>query len=237
MVKAYNNGETARVRQLPSTRFYEKYHIARPQLFWLFFFGSLFGVLMEGVYCKIVHGAWETHVVSMWGPFCILYGFGAEFYYIANVVMAKKKVWQKFLVFGCLGSGIEVIAGALLEYGLGKYAWDYSAEFLNFRGYCSLRMTAVWGALGLLFGLFIGPLDAIYAHMQGKWWHITYVLLSIFMVINLTFTALCLSRWGDRTEFNIPPRNRFEQYIDKKYDDEYMQHRFIEWHSIQWKRS
>lgn len=42
--------------KLLSNRFHEKYGIERPELFWLFFFGSLLGVLMEGVYCKFVHG-------------------------------------------------------------------------------------------------------------------------------------------------------------------------------------
>ena len=208
--------------KLLSTRFNEKYGIERPELFWLFFFGSLLGVLMEGVYCKFVHGAWETHVVSIWGPFCILY------------VWEDKKKWQKFLLFGCLGSGLEVIAGAILEFGLGMYAWDYSGQFMNFRGYVSLGMTAAWGAIGLLFSFAVPYVDGAYAFMQTHAWHIAYVILSVFLTIDLAFTALCLVRWAER-RYDIPPLTKFEQFIDEKYDDVFMQNRFIEWHPIEWK--
>ncbi len=215
-------------------RFNEKYGIQRPELFWLFFFGSLLGVLMEGVYCKFVHGAWETHVVSIWGPFCILYGIGAVAFYVGNVVWEDKKKWQKFLLFGCLGSGLEIIAGAILEFGLGMYAWDYSEQFMNFRGYVSLSMTAAWGAIGLLFSFAVPYVDGAYAFMQTHAWHIAYVILSVFLTIDLAFTALCLVRWAER-KCDIPPLTKFEEFIDEKYDDVFMQTRFIEWHPIEWK--
>ena len=234
-MKKEMNDTKAKQRQLPLAKFNEKHGIARPEMFWLFFFGSLLGVLMEGVYCKFVHGAWETHVVSIWGPFCILYGIGAVAFYVGNVVWEDKKKWQKFLLFGCLGSGLEVIAGAILEFGLGMYAWDYSEQFMNFRGYVSLSMTAAWGALGLLFSFAIPHIDTVYAFMQTHAWHIAYVILSIFLAIDLAFTALCLVRWADR-KYDIPPLTKLEQYIDEKYDDNFMQNRFIEWHPIEWKR-
>ena len=184
MKKAFNDGQEARRVKLPTTRFNEKHGIAGPELFWLFFFGSLLGVLMEGVYCKFVHGAWETHVVSIWGPFCILYGIGAVAFYVGNVVWEDKKKWQKFLLFGFLGSGLEVICGAILEYGLGMYAWDYSEQFMNFRGYVSLSMTAAWGAIGLLFSFAIPRIDAAYGFMQTHAWHMAYVILAIFLTID-----------------------------------------------------
>ena len=32
---------------------------------------NLVGVLIEGIFCLISYGKWETHVVTMWGPFCL----------------------------------------------------------------------------------------------------------------------------------------------------------------------
>lgn len=155
-------------------------------------------------------------------------------FYVGNVVWEDKKKWQKFLLFGCLGSGLEVIAGAILEFGLGMYAWDYSGQFMNFRGYVSLGMTAAWGAIGLLFSFAVPYVDGAYAFMQTHAWHIAYVILSVFLTIDLAFTALCLVRWAER-RYDIPPLTKFEQFIDEKYDDVFMQNRFIEWHPIEWK--
>lgn len=41
-------------------------------MFWLFMFGNVLGVLLEGTWCKLCFGHWETHVVTIWGPFCLI---------------------------------------------------------------------------------------------------------------------------------------------------------------------
>lgn len=41
--------------------------IAYENMFWLFMIGSVLGVILEGIWCLIRTGHWETHVVSMWG--------------------------------------------------------------------------------------------------------------------------------------------------------------------------
>lgn len=56
--------------------------ITYENMFWLFMIGSVLGVILEGIWCLIRAGHWETHVVSMWGPFCIIYGFGAVGLYL-----------------------------------------------------------------------------------------------------------------------------------------------------------
>ena len=45
-------------------------------IFWLFVIGSLAGVVLEGIWCLLKYGHWETHVVTVWEPLCIIYGFG-----------------------------------------------------------------------------------------------------------------------------------------------------------------
>ena len=45
--------------------------ISYSSLFWLFMIGSLAGVIIEGIFCLIHKGAWESHVVSLFGPFNI----------------------------------------------------------------------------------------------------------------------------------------------------------------------
>ncbi|MBO7689514.1 MAG: hypothetical protein J6T14_01555, partial [Clostridia bacterium] len=99
----------------------------------------------------------------------------------------------------------------------------------------SLSMTLAWGGLGLLFSFAVPRIDAAYGLMQTHAWRIAYVILAVFLTIDLAFTALCLVRWADR-KYDTPATNRIIEFIDEKYDDEYMQNRFIEWHPIEWKR-
>ena len=47
------------------------------------------------------------------------------------------------------------------------------------------------------------------------------IILMIFMTYDLTISALAADRQSERIE-NIPPSNKLEKYLDKRYPDEYM---------------
>lgn len=53
-------------------------------MFWLFMFGNVLGVLLEGTWCRLIFGHWETHVTTIWGPFSLIYGVGAVMFYISG---------------------------------------------------------------------------------------------------------------------------------------------------------
>ena len=208
-----------------------KTHIDYSKLFWLFLFGSLFGVLMEGVFCLIRFGHWETHVVSVWLPLCILYGIGATAYFIGGAFLQNEKVLIQLLLFGLLGTGLEFISGWILEHGLKMYAWDYSQHFLNYHGYISPKMFVAWGIIGVLFTPLVPAVDGVLGHFQGNGWNVAVAVLSVLIAVDLTFTGFCLVRWADRHEGKAAS-NSIEEYIDTKYDDEFMSNRFCEWHFI-----
>ena len=71
-------------RRLQSKITYEK-------LFWLFIVGSLIGVVMEGVFCVFFKGHWESHVLTLVGPFNALYGAGAVLFYSLIALLQNKK--------------------------------------------------------------------------------------------------------------------------------------------------
>lgn len=202
--------------------------ITYPKLFWLYIIGSLLGVLIEGLFSYYVRGRWEMHVVSMLGPFCILYGIGMVDFYIGTCLLWNKNIFVKFLFFALSASFLELIAGLLLEFGLNMRAWNYTRQFLNFRGHISLQMIISWGILGTLFSFLVPLINKYFSIFNKKVLrYITYIL-SIFMVLDLVFTFICINRWKER-RIEESPSNNLEAWIDHKYNDEYMQHRFIEW--------
>ncbi len=202
--------------------------ITYQKLFWLFMVGSLLGVLMEGVFCIFVHGGGQTHVVSMWGPFCILYGIGAAGFYAGTVLLWNKNAAYRFVFFAVVADVVELAAGLLLEFGLKMRAWNYSGQFMNFRGHISLVMTIAWGVLGTGFSYIVPLLEKVFARMHHIGWKISCIILTIFMAVNLLFTGVCIIRWKNR-HFGKPPANAIERIIDERYDDEFMQKRFCEW--------
>ena len=64
--------------------------ITYAKLFWLFLVGSVVGVIIEGLFCLIAKGHWETHVVSILAPYNILYGMGLVVFYIGAVKLQHK---------------------------------------------------------------------------------------------------------------------------------------------------
>lgn len=203
------------------------------ELFWLFIAGSLLGVLLEGVFCILHYGHWETHTVAVWGPFCIIYGIGAVVLYVQAILLEKQNTIIQFVAFALITTVIEYFCGALLKYGLHMRAWDYSKKFLNIDGLVCLNFTIAWGIAGVVFSKWGVPaLKLVFSKMHGIGWNIACICLSIFMTVNLLVTAACIVRWSHRHQ-GIAPRNRVEQYIDETWDDSRMEKRFCEWRFIE----
>lgn len=200
-----------------------------PALFWLFLLGSILGTLLEGAFCKIRYGRWETHTVALWGPFCILYGVGAVILYAGAVLTESLPVPGQFAVFAAATTAVEYAGGLLLKRGLGMKAWDYSGCALNLQGLVCAKMTAAWGLLGVLFSKYCVPYLKIAAKaVRGALAQILTYVSSVLMGLNLFLTALCIIRWSRRHR-GYPPRNRLEAYFDVRYCDEWMERRFCEW--------
>lgn len=202
------------------------------KLFWLFLIGSVLGVGIEGIFCLVCHGHWESHVVSVWGPFCILYGFGAVGFYVGYFALRRKKRWIQFFVYSAVGGGIELLCGALLEFGLHMRAWDYSGHFLQFRGYVSLKMTLVWGLVGLLFSLLVPSVERGLQRLETRLLRGLALLLGGLMLVDFALTGAAIWRWKER-HFGVPPQNQLEVRLDAVYDDAFMESRFCEWHFLE----
>ena len=204
-------------------------HTNYSNMFWLFMIGNVLGVILEGIWCFVRDGHWETHVVTIWGPFCLIYGVGAVGGYLVSALLSDKKILTQFVAFAAIGTVVEYVSSMLLEYGLHMRAWDYSRHFGNIAGRVSLQMALIWGVLGVMFSYFLAPqLQKLFVLLQGRLWKAATVCMTVFMSINITLTAVCLVRWKNRHE-GVPPRNYMETFIDESYPDPAMEKRFCEW--------
>lgn len=209
-----------------------KSYINYPILFWLFFFGSVLGSLIEGIYCLIRHRRWETHTVTMWGPFCIVYGLGAVVLYTGAVLFEKIHIVWQFLLFSAITTLIEYICGMILKYGLHMKAWDYSNNRFNVQGIICLKMTVFWGFLGVIFAYTCVPQLKLWSLvLQSNLSKMVSCGMTVLMAVNLLITFACIIRWARRHR-GIAPKNQVARYIDEKYDDERMSQRFCEWHFL-----
>lgn len=202
------------------------------ELFWLFMLGNVSGVVVEGVWCLLKYGRWETHTVSMWGPFNIVYGIGLPVFYVCRTLLSGWHRAVRFLLLALAGSLVEYLCGLVIRLGISMRAWDYRKHFLNIQGLISPFMAMVWGILGLGFDLFLYmPLKQLSAYINGSRWNIICIGLTVFMIINFSLTAVCIVRWANRHK-GKPAANCFSKWLDRHYPDWKMRRKFYYWYFL-----
>lgn len=216
----------ARYRRLQADS-HQEHALSYPVLFWLFVAGSLLGFVCEGMFHLIRKGSWAFRVGTLWGPFCVLYGFGAVAMYLLALVIQRKRPLTQFALFALTGSAVEYAAGVFQKAFFGTQSWNYSGHAINLGGYVSLRMTLLWGVAGM--GLMYVILPVLLSgfnrvHLNSR--RLLCRAMSVFMCVNLLLTACALMRWQERVIHKAPAGNAVEAYLDSRWPDERMQERF-----------
>lgn len=198
-----------------------------PVLFGLFIAGSLMGFIMEGCWHFLHHGTWGFRVATLWGPFCIIYGVGAVAMYLIALLVEKHPPLVQFTAFALAGSAVEYLSSLFQEAAFGTISWDYSQHTLNLGGRISLKMTLIWGAIGMVLMYGILPLlltSFNRMHLQDR--TTLCRIAAVFMCVNLLFTSIALLRWHERVTYATPASNAIEAYFDTKWPDDRMHARF-----------
>ena len=216
----------ARYRQLARDSRQER-ALAFPTLFGLFIAGSLAGFVMEGVWHFFRTGEWGFRVATLWGPFCIIYGAGAVAMYLMALVVEKRPPLTQFLSFALVGSGVEYLSGLFQEFAFGTVSWDYSHHPLNLGGRISVRMTFLWGIVGMCAMYLLLPLVLrSFNRLQMSRRTGLCRAAAVCMAVNLLLTSAALLRWHERVMTSTPASNRVEAWIDHSWPDERMHSRF-----------
>lgn len=198
-----------------------------PVLFWLFIAGSLLGFVAEGLFHLLRKGTWAFRVGTLWGPFCVLYGFGAVVMYLVALCIRRKKPLMQFAAFALTGSAVELLAGVLQKVFFGTKSWNYTSHALNLGGYVSLRMTLLWGLAGMALMYAILPVVlSAFNRMQLCRRKTLCRIAAALMCVNLLMTCAALMRWQERVESAAPAANAVEAYLDDRWPDERMRQRF-----------
>ena len=206
--------------------------IVYQEVFWIFMTGNVLGVIVEGLWCLFRYGKWQTHVVTIWGPFNIVYGIGMAMFFVVDEMFYMKPLEWRIASLAIVGSLVEYLCGLTIRIGLNIKAWDYRNHFLNIQGLISLKMALIWGALGTIFDKFLyKPLKEALSYVNGSVWDAICAAGSAFMIINLTYTSLCIIRWANRHK-NKPPLNRISRFIDRQYPNRWMEKKFCNWRFI-----
>ena len=202
------------------------------KLFWLFLLGSIAGVLIEGLFCLVAKGTWESHVVSVCLPFNALYGAGAVLFYIGAVKLQKKNLWLRVLYMTLGATVLELICGLLLMYGLEMRAWSYESSFMNYKGIICLGFSLAWGVAAFGFCKLYPYISNFLKKLKAKGWRYACAVFSVVLVLDMSLAGLAIIRWSDR-HYGFEATTQLEQNLDIEAPDEWMESRFVEWRFLE----
>lgn len=191
---------------------------------WIFIIGCLIGALVECIFCIVIHGKMELRQGTIYGPFNLVYGFGALVMTFTAVPAYKRHgILAAFLVSALSGGALEYLCSLLQEVFFQTRSWNFSDLAFNFSGRTSLLFMLFWGVLGTVFAKAIHPfiLSKIANRPFMKSRALT-VLMTVFMMANMSISAMAVTRWVDRKN-GYPPQHGLDNYIDSNYDDTFME--------------
>lgn len=192
------------------------------KLFWVFMIGCFLGVVVETLFCLVTHGYIESRQGVIYGPFNPVYGFGAVLMTLVLNPISHRKWYIIFALGMVLGGGFEFVSSYIQQFTTGTVSWQYHQMPFNLGGRTSLRYSFYWGALSLLWVKEIYPLMSklIKKIPRRVGVPLAWVLV-VFMIFNMTISALAVNRWNERTQ-GISANGGFEEFLDTVYPDDFM---------------
>lgn len=184
---------------------------------------SVLGFLFEGLWSVISFGHWDNHYALVWGPFTIIYGFAVVGLLLLYPYFGKRRMLDQFLICFLLGSIFEFAASWLQESVFNTRSWNYYHLPFNLDGRICLRMSIVWGVVGMVFlKLFAGKIISFLQKIKSRTILNIGFVVFVFMVCNFAVSIFATIRYSER-HYGVPPDSALEVLIDERFPDERMQ--------------
>lgn len=190
--------------------------------FVIFMIGSIIGYVVEMFVALVQNGHFVSRQGLLYGPFTPVYGIGILVFYIFFSLIKNRNKSIGFIFSMILGGITEYLCSYVQEKVFGTISWDYSNWLFNINGRTTLIHCTYWGVAGLLYTSYIEPLiPKIEEFVKNHKIKIMASSLAIFMIFNITISAMAAIRQNERVE-NIPASDNIDRFLDNIYLDEYM---------------
>ncbi len=192
------------------------------KMFWVFVFGCFLGVVIEVIWAFVMYGKMESRQGLVYGPFNLVYGFGALIFTMVLVKLNLKSGLGIIIVGSIMGGIFEYACSVIQEFVTGSVSWDYSDFYFNLNGRINLIYCIFWGLLAFGWYKFLFPgFSDLIEKIPNKIGVIGTWIVLVFFVFNTIVSALAVYRTCLRQN-NIPPANAFEEFLDRRFTDERM---------------
>ncbi|MDD3304127.1 MAG: putative ABC transporter permease [Clostridia bacterium] len=190
------------------------------KLFWIFYIGCFFGVVVETIWCIVTNGYFESRTALILEPLNPVYGIGAV---LISVCFVRMTGWKNIFIYigsFVVGGAFEWLCSFFQEMVFGTVSWYYGKDTLGIFERTSLVYCIFWGFLGILWVRLIYPfmskmIEKI-PNKVGK--TLTWILIFI-VSFDILFTSGAALRQKERRA-GKEPNNIIEQFYDEKLNDE-----------------
>ena len=190
------------------------------KLTWIFVIAALLGDLFETVFCRFSMGEWQSRSSLLYGPFSIVWGFGAVILTVLLYRYRDRRDGFLFLFGTVLGGAYEYGCSVLSELMFGTVFWDYSHIPFNLGGRINLLYCFFWGIATVVWIKVLYPrMSNLIERLPMKAGKILTWLLVVFMVLNMAVSALAFGRYVERS-MDVPAQNSVARFLDDHYPDE-----------------
>lgn len=206
------------------------------KLFFVFLIGSVLGALYEDVliyavtYFSTGTGEWMLHRGVIYGPFNVIYGFGAAL--MCWVLLRKPyENWQIFLLAAGIGGFVEYALSFFQELFTHTTSWNYDGMWLNIHGRTTVPFMVVWGLMGLVLVKVVYPLiSKLIERIPVRTGEVLFACLLGFMIVNMTISWSAVIRRALRHN-DVPAFTPIGEFYDRHYSDEFLVKYFpnMEW--------
>ena len=190
------------------------------KLVWLFFLAALIGDLVETLFCRATAGVWMSRSSLVWGPFSIVWGFGAVLLTVLLYRYRDRRDGYLFLMGTLAGGAYEYMCSVASEIAFGSVFWDYSHLPFNLGGRINLLYCFFWGIATVVWIKYCYPLlSRLIERLPLRLGKVLTWLIVLFMVVNMALSALALGRFAQRQSDPAPAQDTLGQFLDERFPD------------------
>lgn len=189
------------------------------RIFWIFIIGSVMGCIVEELWCLIKNKCFQIRKSLIYEPMIPIYGLAAVFIVIiANMV--DFELSKVFIIGMIVATLVEYISSYIQEKVFHTKSWDYSSFPFNINGRVNLLYSLAFGFFSVFFIKQLGLLKDIFDLNVNENTVIILTLITFAVfILDVILTLFATYRQQKRRE-GIKAKNRLEEIIDMKYDDE-----------------
>ena len=192
------------------------------KLFLLFFIGAFLGDVVETIFCRVTGGVWMSRSSVVWGPFSLVWGLALALATLLLYRYKDKPASFLFVAGTVLGGAYEYLCSVFTELVFGTVFWDYSKIPFNLGGRINLLYCFFWGFAAVAwFKVAYPPFSRWIESIPILPGRILTAVLVVFMVANVSMSALAMGRYSQRAE-GVPATAAWQVYMDEHYPDETM---------------